>query len=181
MFKFGSLEKLLRVTCLVRRFVLNLKAKKKGSQGLQGRLSMAEIEKNEVLWLRYEQRIEVQGIPLRKYRLSELVYDEHFLLRSKIRYSEYDKLDTSRKLPLLLRSHLHFINLVIRDAHERVFHNDVNSTLNFLRNKYWLIRGRQSIKPLLRQCVTCKYVNAKTITPPAAPALPKFRIDYSFK
>ena len=111
--KFGSLEKLLRVTYLVRRFLLNLKAKKKGSQGLEGRLSVAEMEKSEVLWLRYVQRIVVQGDTFEKVKHSlNLVYDEHFLLRSKTRYSEDDKLDTSRKLPLLLRSYLHFTNLV---------------------------------------------------------------------
>ena len=33
---------------------------------------------------------------------------------------------------------------------------------------------------MLRQCVTCKYVNAKTVTPPAGTALSKFRLDYSF-
>ena len=106
-----------------------------------------------------------------------LVYDEHFLLRSKTRYSEFDKLDANRKLSLLLRSHSHFTNLVVRDAHEKVFHNGVNSNLNLLRSKYWLIRGRQSIKSLLRQCGTCKYINAETVRPPATPALPKFRLD----
>ena len=155
--KFGSLEKLLRVTCLDRQFVLNLKAKQKGSQGLQGSLSVAEMEKSEVLWLRYEQRIVLQGDTFEKVKHSlNLVYDVHFLLRSRTRYSEFHKLDTSRKLFLLLRSHSHFTNLVIMDTYEKVFHNGVNITLNFLRNKYWLIRGRQNIKSLLRQCVTCK-------------------------
>ena len=109
-----------------------------------------------------------------------LIYDEQFLLPSKTRYTEFNKLDTSRKLPLLLRSHSHFTTLVIRDVHEKVFHNGVNSILNFLRNKYWLIRGRQSVKSLLRQCATCKYINAKTVAPPATLALPKIRLDYSF-
>ena len=52
--------------------------------------------------------------------------------------------------------------------------------MNFLRNKYWLTRGRQSIKSFLRQCVTCKYINAKTVAPPAIPALPKFRLVHGF-
>ena len=109
-------------TCLVRRFVLNLKAKQKGIQGLQGSLSVGEMEKSEVFWLMYEQCIVVQRETFEKVKHSlNLVYDEHFLLPSKTRYSEFDKLDTSRKLPLLLRSHSHFTNLVIRDAHEKVF------------------------------------------------------------
>ena len=96
-----------------------------------------------MLWLRYEQRIVVQGDTFEKVKHSlNLIYDEHFLLRSKPRYREFDKLDTSTKLPLLLRSNIHFINLVVRDAQEKVFHNSVNSTLNLLRNKYWLFRRK---------------------------------------
>ena len=38
-------------------------------------------------------------------------------------------------------------------------------------------RGRQSVKSLLRQYVTCKYINAKTVTPSVTPALRKFRLD----
>ena len=68
--KFGSLEKLLRVTCFVQRFVLNLKAKQIGSQGLQESLSVAEMEKSEVLWLRYEQRIVVPGNTFEKVKHS---------------------------------------------------------------------------------------------------------------
>ena len=74
-----------------------------------------------------------------------LICDEHFLLRSKTRYSEFDKLGTSRKLPLLLESHSHFTNLVIGDALEKVFHNGVNRTLNFLRNKYWLTQEDKAL------------------------------------
>ena len=33
---------------------------------------------------------------------------------------------------------------------------------------------------MLQQCVTCKYTNAKTVTPPATSASRKFRLDYSF-
>ena len=113
-----------------------------------------------------------------KHSLS-LIYNEHFLLRSKTRYSEFDKLDTSRKLTLSLRSLSHFTNLVIKDTHKKDFHNGVDSTLDFLRSKYWLIRRRQSIKSLLQQCVTCKYIHMKTVILFAMPALSKFRLDYS--
>ena len=38
-----------------------LKAKQIGSPGLQGSLSVAEMENSEMLWFSYEQSIEVQG------------------------------------------------------------------------------------------------------------------------
>ena len=42
--KYSSLEKLLRVTCFIRRFILNLKAKVRGEKLLEGGLLTLEIE-----------------------------------------------------------------------------------------------------------------------------------------
>ena len=103
--KCSSLEKLLRVTCFVRRFILNLKAKVRGEKLLEGELSTLEIENSEVLWLKCEQQFLVNGEGLEKIKHSlNLFYDEQSLLRSKTRHCELDKLDTNRKLPVLLRS-----------------------------------------------------------------------------
>ena len=66
--KFGLLENLLRVTCFVRQFVLNLKAKQIWNQGLQGSLLVVEMANSEVLWLRYEQHIVVQGDTFEKVK-----------------------------------------------------------------------------------------------------------------
>ena len=68
-----------------------------GSMGLQESLSVAKMKKGEVLWLKYVQWIKVQRDTFEKVKHSlNLIYDEHFLLRSKTRYSESDKLDKSR-------------------------------------------------------------------------------------
>ena len=128
-----------------------------------------------MLWLKYEQCIILQGDTFEKEK-----HPLNLTYAVALKNSEFNKLDTSRKLPLLLRSHSHFTTLVIRDSHEKVFHNSVNSALSLSRNKYWLIRGRQSVKSLLQQSVTCKYINAKIVVPPATPTLPQIRLDYNF-
>lgn len=33
-------------------------------------------------------------------------------------------------------------------------HNGVNDTLTELRSKYWLVKGRQAVMKLLRNCMT---------------------------
>ena len=44
-----------------------------------------EMEKNEVLWVRYEQRIVVREESFEKVKpFLSLIYNEHFLLRSNI-------------------------------------------------------------------------------------------------
>ena len=160
---------------------MDSKAKVTGEKLLEGGLSTLEIENSEVLSLKYEQQFLVNGESLEKIKHSlNLFYDEQSLLRSKTRHWELDKLDINRKLPVLLRSYSNFTKLVIMDSHEKVFDSGINSTLNFLRNKYWLTRGKQSIKFLLKNCVTCKYINGKTVIPPETTSLPKSRVDFSY-
>ena len=60
--------------------------------------SQGEVEKCEVFWLMYEQRILGQGDNFEKVRHSlSLIYDEHILLRSKTKYTKFGKLGKSRK------------------------------------------------------------------------------------
>ena len=78
--KYSSLEKLLRVTCFVRRFVFNLKTKVRGENLLKGELSTLEIENSEVLWLKYEQQFVVNGETFEKIKNSlNLFHDEQSL------------------------------------------------------------------------------------------------------
>ena len=96
--KYSSLEKLMRVTCFVRRFILNLKTKVRGENLLEGEWTTLEIENSEVLWLKYEQQFVVNGETFEEIKHSlNLFYDEQSLLRSKTRHCELDKLDINRK------------------------------------------------------------------------------------
>ena len=85
-----------------------------------------------------------------------------------------------RKFPLLLRNNSYFTKLIVLDSHEKVFHNGVDITLNFIRATYWIIKGRQTAKSILRKCVTCKLVHGKTVILPKESPLPSFRIDYMY-
>ena len=42
------------------------------------------------------------------------------------------------------------------DMHCKVKHGGVNDTLVVLHGKYWVLRGRQVVKTIVRSCVTCK-------------------------
>ena len=53
--RLGDLQKLLRVTAYVCRFVANLKLRKKGDEFIVGQLRVAEICEAEKMWIRCEQ------------------------------------------------------------------------------------------------------------------------------
>ena len=103
-----------------------------------------------------------------------LYFDENLLIHSKKGFTELTEM-YERKHPLLLRKNYYFTKLIVLDSAEKVFHNGVDVTLNFIRATYWIIKGRQSVS--LRKCVTCKLVHGKTVISPKELLLPSYRVD----
>ena len=56
--------------------------------------------------------------------------------------------------PIILSKQYHLALLIIRQAHEKVFHNGVKDTLTEVRAKYWIVRGL--VRSVVLNCVLCK-------------------------
>ena len=57
------------------------------------------------------------------------------------------------------------------------YHSGVKLSLSNIRELYWIVKGRQIVKKVLRKCVLCKFIQGQTITPPETPYLSSFRIN----
>ena len=55
-------------------------------------------------------------------------------------------------------------------------HSGVRSTLGEVRSRFWVPKGRQVVKKILRECVTCKREQGKPFGNPPVAALPDFRV-----
>ena len=51
---------------------------------------------------------------------------------------------------------------------------------NYLRSRFWITKGRKTVKNILRKCVTCKRFQAKPLAPSESPDLPEYRVNSSF-
>ena len=173
--RFGDLEKLLRVTAYVCRFVANLKLQKKGDEFIVGHLQVTEICEAEKMWMRYEQSI--ISNELEKFRMLtsslNLFYDNEQLIRVNTRLNRSTQLHYENKNPLLLRRDSYFSKLIVLQSHEQMFHSGVESTLSNIRLYYWIIRGRSFVKSILKSYL-CKLVSGKPAMPPSTPALPNY-------
>ena len=69
--------------------------------------------------------------------------------------------------------------LIIRDAHERVMHHGIETTLSCVRAKFWIAKGRKTAKNVLYKCVICKKISERTMLPPPTPDLPDYRVNVS--
>lgn len=56
--------------------------------------------------------------------------------------------------PILLAPHP-TVTLIVRQAHLRALHAGPQLTLSLLRRDFWLLRGRQMVRSVVHQCVTC--------------------------
>ena len=179
--RFSDLERLLRVTTYVVRFLNNLKAAVNKVNRMYGELVVDELEVAEKLWVKYEQSVIISDkLKFEKLKYSlDLFYDDKNFVRSKTRMDKHLKFTFDNKNPLLLRSNSYFTNLIILRSHEKVFHNGLEATLSNIRLHYWITKGRQSVKNVLKKCFLCKLVKGKFITPAKTPSLPTFRVNCS--
>ena len=71
---------------------------------------------------------------------------------------------------------------MICDCHIQVLHSGLNSTLNYLRNTYWICQGRKVVKQVIKDGVVCKKAQVWPLTVPKPPDLPSYRLsnDYAF-
>lgn len=177
--RFSNLQRLLRVTAYVLRFVKNLKAvlsRQNEELVFDSDIAVKEIEEAEQWWI-----LDVQKyLPLNKKfeswkREFGLFTDPDGILRCGGRLFHAD-LPYSAKHPILLDANHGFTTLVIRACHERVMHDGVKETLTELRSKFWLVKGRQVVKKLLHSCVTCRRHEGKPYQAPPPPPLPEFRV-----
>ncbi|GFQ87768.1 integrase catalytic domain-containing protein [Trichonephila clavata] len=65
------------------------------------------------------------------------------------------------KHPVILSRRCKFTELLVIKEHERIGHCCVSATLTQFRKKYWIPKGRQLVKIIIRICLICKKYNAK--------------------
>ena len=126
--KYSSLQRLLRVTAYVKRFVHNIRRKER----ITGPLSTNEIQEAEILWIK-EMQGHLQVDELEKQL--GLFKDEKGIIRCRGRLGN-SQASYDTKFPALLSRNHHVTSLIIRYCHERVMHNGLKETLTEVRSKY---------------------------------------------
>ncbi|GFS77126.1 integrase catalytic domain-containing protein [Trichonephila clavipes] len=161
--RFSSLKKLLKTTAWVFRFVNNARNIYKS---MDFYITADEIQNAEYFWLKcvqsefYSAEILAlkQNEQLRSSsEIKSLVpyLDENNLLRLTGRLLEAD-LCFGEKHPVILPRRCKFTELLVIREHERIGHCGVSATLTQLRKKYWIPKGRQLVKTMIRICLVCK-------------------------
>ena len=177
--RFGSCKKLIQVTTWVLRFVKNIKSKITKIEVLKlPYLNNDEFEYSKKLWLLANQKELLTSDRFRDLQnsLRLELFDDGFY-RSTGRLSYGKSLPYSLKEPILLKRDHFLTRLIVWDAHLKVKHNGERQTLAEVRNEYWIPRGKSLVKQILKQCITCRKLNARPYNYPQSPNLPSVRLN----
>ena len=95
----------------------------------------------------------------------------------KTRLLNHPTLNYNVTHPILLHADSYFTTLVMNYYHEENYRNGVNSTLNLVRQNFWIRTGRQRFKKVLKKCFICNYIQKHPLNPTEVAALPSFRVS----
>ncbi|GFY68601.1 integrase catalytic domain-containing protein [Trichonephila inaurata madagascariensis] len=89
---------------------------------------------------------------------------------------EFCNLSMDEKHPLILPQNSWLTTLIVCREHNKVMHGGTASTLAQVRSNYWILKGRQLVKKVIRNCFICRKYLAKPIDQLTSP-LPSDRIN----
>ena len=181
--RFSKYSRLIRTVAWIRRFVSNSRVKEE--RRIDSSLTGLEIRNGEE-WL--ISQVQAASFPeeIASSKQHGLVKDSnlanlnpfmcptsHFLrVGGRIHKS---LLPEEEKHTIILPSNHPVVKLLIEDVHRRELHAGVEHTLSVLRQRFWLIKGRSTVRQTLRNCLICRHYQTKPFGQQMAP-LPEDRI-----
>ena len=177
--RFSFLQKLLRTTAWVLRYINNLRRKIKKEKLTRGYITVAELKTAEVTWIKAVQRT-LENESKQLNNTLGLILDENGVILCKGRL-ENSELTSSQINPILIPGNHAFARLLVLDAHLKTSHGGKKDTITQLRSKYWVTKGRNLVHRVLHNCPRpCRRLEGKSFKSVESPQLPSFRVRQSF-
>lgn len=180
--RYATLSKLINIVAYILRFKKKLFAKirqaDEDTDNNDKELTADERRRALDLLIQEEQQAMTNTTKFHKTKANLNAFeDEDGVWRLKGRFGE-STMTEDEKQPILLQSVSWLTTLVVRNAHQDVLHFGVETTLAKIRERFWIIRGRNVVKNVLKKCVTCKRYQGRTMKPPGETNLPGFRVNH---
>lgn len=137
-------------------------------------LSAADINKAEIVVLRFVQRSGFDGDKDPRLKELSVFKDEDGILRVRSQLV-FGQDSYGARFPAVLPNKHEVVAALILTEHSRCSHAGVQTMLAILRQKYWILKGRRTISAIVNACGVCRRFVAKRCVVPGAP-LPADRI-----
>lgn len=156
---FSKYYKIVRLIGWIRRFAN--KCKRIACNNID--LTWSEFDSAEKCVIRL---VQDEGFPqsVNDSKLSTLCpfIDDDGILRIQTKISDR-KDEVNFRFRYVLPSQHDVVNRLIMSEHLRNSHAGVQCLMSTLRERFWIIKCRRTIKSVIRQCQVCRRYNAKTL------------------
>ncbi|KAJ8974193.1 hypothetical protein NQ317_007577 [Molorchus minor] len=168
---FSKFQKICRMIAWIVRFMNNCRNPNQTRRGLL--LSVGEIEDATCMVFKLVQ-IEVYQKEDKSITSLKPFLDKKGLLRVQTRITE--RKDSDEFIyPILLPGDHPVVKRLIFEKHVQFCHTGIQNLLSILREEYWIVKGRKSVRNVISRCVVCRRYKAKELqTSPVA--LPQDRV-----
>lgn len=167
--KYSSFNKLMHIIAYIIRFKHNSKCKQNREDRIVDRLTVLELDKALLIIIRYFQNkyflseindLKKSNSVSRKSKLFRLspFLDDNGVIRVGGRLKNAD-IPFDAKYQIVLPSKCELTSLIIRHLHYKHLHAGPQTLLSIIRQKYWPLQGRNTIRGILRRCVICFQVS----------------------
>ncbi|GFT03686.1 integrase catalytic domain-containing protein [Trichonephila clavipes] len=163
-------DKMIRVFAWILRFVNN--CRKDYNKCKEHELSVAEIENSEKQLIRLTQTYYLPDVESLKF---VTFIDNDNILRVKSKITERND-ESSFLYPILLPDKCEFTKLLIRSIHKKNYHAGIQIMQSLIRERFWIIRARKTIKSILNECFICACFKVKSLSSGPSP-LPPDRVN----
>ncbi|XP_021963617.1 uncharacterized protein LOC110859062 [Folsomia candida] len=163
--RYSSLSRLVKITGYINRFIYNMRRKNKHErkcgpfypQELEDALSsLVKIVQNQEFYNEVKCLERRHALPT-KSKLIQLhpFLDQGGILRGGGRL-QHSHVHEEQKHPIILPHNHHLTTIVIRQCHHDTLHGGHKLVLSTLLKKFWILRGRETIRHIIRKCVICR-------------------------
>lgn len=159
---FSDYQKNLNQIAWLKRFIFNCRNVNNRREGI---LTLEEIEDAERVLIKMVQKIEFGDSENKNISSLNIFKDENGILRVKTKLTERND-STDFIYPVLLPSQHFVTEKIIFCYHLKLYHIGVQGLLCYLREKFWIIKGRRTVKRIISKCSICQRLNARKLDSP---------------
>ncbi|GBM67717.1 hypothetical protein AVEN_244302-1 [Araneus ventricosus] len=143
----------------VLRFINNVRSRI--NERKTGQLTVEQIESAEIQLIR---SVQAQSFPDENSIPNLCAFrDENNIIRVKTRITE--RIDTPHFLsPILLPNNCIFTERLVEHLYIESYHAGTQLLLSIIREKYWILGGRRTLRKIWNACVKCRRFKSKSPT-----------------
>jgi len=169
---FSKYKKILRMIGWIHRFIENTRKRREEREA--GELKVNELTRAEKSIVKIIQHDSFSSEDIKKLKSISVFKDDEGILRVKTRLTER-KDQENFIYPMLLPKNHKIVEKLIIDKHLSMSHAGIHVLISKLRETFWIIKSRATIRKALYGCVRCRRHESKRLqTVPAT--LPKDRV-----